>query len=328
MRFAHPWFFLLLLFIIPLYLRGHTSGGRFRFSSLEIIKKIRTNSNFHPRQILLLLRILVLVFFVLAMARPQQGKKFTEISSEGVDVMLVLDTSGSMHALDFEREGKRVNRLAIIKEVVAKFIDKRTNDRMGLVVFGDDAFTQCPLTLDHGILLELLSKVEIGMAGESTAIGSAMGVGINRMKDLKAKSKVMILLTDGRNNAGQLPPDKAAEVAKTFDIKIYTIGVGTHGKAPFLTDTIFGQRYVYQDVDIDEDTLRTVATETNGKYYRATHTEELEQIYDEIDRLEKTEITSKTYTEYNELFGYFVLLGIFALLAEILLGQTILRKIP
>ncbi|HAZ12332.1 MAG: aerotolerance regulator BatA [Bdellovibrionales bacterium GWA2_49_15] len=328
MRFAHPWFFLLLLVIIPIYFRGHSTGGRFRFSSLDIIKKIKGNTRFHPRQILIWLRILVVIFFVLALARPQQGKKFTEISSEGVDIMLLLDTSGSMHALDFERDGKRINRLAIIKEVVAKFIDKRPNDRMGLVVFGDDAFTQCPLTLDHGILLELLSKVEIGMAGESTAIGSAMGVGANRMKDLKAKSKIMILLTDGRNNAGQLPPAKVSEVAKSLDLKIYTIGVGTHGKAPFLTDTIFGQRYVYQDVDIDEDTLKSIADETNGKYYRATQTAELEQIYDEIDRLEKTEITSKTYTEYNELFAYFVLLGIFILLAEIVLGQTILRKIP
>ncbi len=328
MRFAHPWFFLLLLVIIPLYLKGHTTGGRFRFSSLDIIKKIKTKTRFHPRQILFWLRILIIIFFVVAIARPQQGKKFTEISSEGVDIMLVLDTSGSMQALDFEREGKRVNRLAIVKEVVAKFIDKRPNDRMGLVVFGDDAFTQCPLTLDHGILLELLSRVEIGMAGESTAIGSAIGVGLNRMKDLKAKSKVMILLTDGRSNAGQLPPDKAAEVAQSLAVKIYTIGAGTHGKAPFLADTIFGQRYVYQDVDIDEDTLRLVANQTNGKYYRATHMQELEQIYDEIDRLEKTVITSKTYTEYNELFAYFVMAGLVILMAEIFLGQTILRKIP
>ncbi len=328
MRFAHPWFFLLLLTIIPVYWKARSTGGRFRFSSLEVIKNIKVTTRFHPRQLLLWLRILAIIFFVLALARPQQGKKFTETSSEGVDIMLLLDTSGSMQALDFEREGKRVNRLAIVKEVVAKFIDKRASDRMGLVVFGEDAYTQCPLTLDHGILVELLSKVEIGMAGDSTAIGSALGVGVNRMKDLKAKSKIMILLTDGRSNAGQLPPDKAAEIANSLGVKVYTIGVGTHGKAPFLADTLFGQRFVYQDVDLDEDTLRSIATATGGKYYRATQTEELEKIYDEIDRLEKTEIKSKTYTEYNELFGVFLLIGMFALVCEIVLGQTILRKIP
>ncbi|MFN8369194.1 MAG: VWA domain-containing protein [Bacteriovoracaceae bacterium] len=242
--------------------------------------------------------------------------------------MLLIDTSGSMQALDFERNGKRINRLEVVKDVMAKFIEKRSSDRMGLVVFGEDAYTQCPLTLDHGILLELLSKVEIGMAGDSTAIGSAIGIGVNRMKDLKAKSKVMILLTDGRSNAGQLPPDKAADLAKTFGIKIYTIGAGTRGKAPFLADTMFGQRYIYQDVDIDEDTLTKVAETTSGKYYRATQTEELEKIYGEIDRLEKSEIKAKTYTEYNELYVYFLMIGIFSLIFEIILSQTRLRKIP
>ncbi len=328
MRFAHPLFLFLLFTVIPVYLRGETTGGRLRFSSLKSLKSLKSSGGFHPRKFLMWLRIITLIFFVLALARPQQGKKFTEVASEGVDIMLLLDTSGSMQALDFERNGKRVNRLEIIKEVVAKFIDKRAADRMGLVVFGEDAYTQCPLTLDHGILLELLSKIEIGMAGDSTAIGSAIGVGVNRMKDLKAKSKVMILLTDGRSNAGQLPPDKAADLAKTFGVKIYTIGAGTRGKAPFLTDTIFGQRYVYQDVDIDEDTLQKVAETTGGKYYRATQTEELEKIYAEIDSLEKTEIKAKTYTEYNELYIYFLLIGIFSLLAEIVLSQTKLRKIP
>lgn len=328
MRFAHPWFLLLLLLIIPVYWQSKTTGGRFRFSSLNIIKDLKIHLRIHPRSLLIWLRIITIIFIVLALARPQQGKKFTEVASEGVDIMLLIDTSGSMQALDFERNGKRINRLEVVKDVVAKFIEKRSSDRMGLVVFGEDAYTQCPLTLDHGILLELLSKVEIGMAGDSTAIGSAIGIGVNRMKDLKAKSKVMILLTDGRSNAGQLPPDKAADLAKTFGIKIYTIGAGTRGKAPFLADTMFGQRYIYQDVDIDEDTLTKVAETTSGKYYRATQTEELEKIYGEIDRLEKSEIKAKTYTEYNELYVYFLMIGIFSLIFEIILSQTRLRKIP
>ena len=328
MRFANPAFLALIFLLVPLIYYGRHSGGRIRFSSIETLKKIGKKSSFHPRQILLVLRSLGLVALILAMARPQSGKTFSEISSEGVDIVLALDTSGSMAALDFELKGERVQRLDIVKKVVADFIDKRAADRMGIVVFGDDAYTQCPLTLDHGILVEFLKKIELGMAGQSTAIGSGIGISINRIKELKSKSKIIILLTDGRSNSGRISPVQAAELSKTFGIKIYTIGVGTRGPAPFLQQGIFGPTYQYQEVDLDEGTLQEVAHITGGKYYRATDTLELEKIYEEIDRLEKTEVKVKEYTEYNELFHFFVIVGLLFLLVEVVLGNTKLRKIP
>lgn len=327
-RFADPLYLVLFILIIPMIIFGRSSGGRFRFSSLAILKKVNSGFRFHPRMILLLLRILALTLFVLAIARPQSGKLFSEVASEGVDIVLALDTSGSMEALDFKLNDRPVDRLTIVKKVVSEFIDKRPSDRMGLVVFGEDAFTQCPLTLDHGILLDFLKKIEIGMAGNATAIGSAIGTSIKRIKDLKSKSKIVILLTDGRSNAGRVPPIKASELAATYGIKIYTIGVGTKGRAPFLTDTIFGKRYTYQEVDIDEDTLIKIAENTGAKYYRATATDELSAIYDEIDKLEKTEVKVKEYTEYYELFHWFLIPAILLLLLEIVLGHTRLRKIP
>ncbi|MCK5072263.1 MAG: VWA domain-containing protein [Bacteriovoracaceae bacterium] len=329
-RFAHPWYIFLLLLILPVvFFWGRSTGGRIRFSSLKILKDIGASTVFHPRQILLLLRVFVIVFFVLALARPQSGKKFTKITSEGIDIMLLLDTSGSMKAMDFELSGERVERLDIVKDVVEKFIRKRPNDRMGIIVFGDDAYTQCPLTLDHGIVIEFLKKLEIGMAGQATAIGSAIGVGVNRMKDIKAKSKIMILLTDGKNTAGRISPIKASEISESFNIKIYTIGVGTKGKAPFLVNhPFFGKKFMFQNIEFDEQTLMEIAKNTKARYFAANKTSELEKIYDDIDKLETTKIEAKEYTEYNEIFHYFLLIGVFLLLVEIILGNTILRKIP
>lgn len=330
MRFADPLVLILLFFVIPIFYFAKFSGGRFRFSSIESLKalKNRQNSFWHPRNLLLALRILAFASLVLGMARPQMGKKFSEVESEGVDIILAIDTSGSMKAMDFQLEGRPIDRLEVVKKVAADFVNKRPADRIGVVVFGEEAFTQCPLTLDHGIVLDFLKQIEIGMAGDGTAIGQGLGTSIKRIKDVKSKSKVVILLTDGRNNAGRISPVKAAELAKVYGIKVYTIGAGTHGKAPFLMDTFFGKRYVYQEVDIDEDTLKTIAHETNAKYFRATDTKELEKIYDEIDRLEKTEVKTKEYTEYNELFHWFVIPGLLLLLLEIILGNTLLRKIP
>jgi len=269
-----------------------------------------------------------MALFILALARPQSGIKSTEISTEGVDIMLCLDTSGSMQALDFKESGNRVPRLQVVKRVVNDFIKGRKNDRIGMVVFGQEAFTQCPLTLDYGVLLSFLEKVEIGMAGDSTAIGSALAVCVKRLKDLQSKSKVIILLTDGRHNAGSVTPLTAADIAKSFNIKIYTIGVGTEGEAPFLVDSFFGKQYVYQKVDLDEDTLKDVANRTAGKYFRATNTEALENIYRQIDAMEKTEVKLKEYMEYEELFVWFLVPGLVLLLLEILLANTRLRTIP
>ena len=328
-EFAEPEMLLLLPAILPFFLLKQRSGGRIRYSNIQAFKNLKSYRRlWHPRSFLTAFRLGALVLFVVAMARPQSGKVFSETNSEGVDILLALDTSGSMQALDFKLEGKRVNRLTVVKKVVTDFVKKRVRDRMGLVVFGKDAFVQCPLTLDHGILLEFMKEVKLGMAGDATDIGSAIGAGVNRMKDLKSKSKVLILLTDGRSTVSQIPAIKAAEIAKSFGIKVYTIGVGTNGKAPVLVNTIFGQQYVYQEVDIDEDTLRQVAKITEAKYFRATDTKKLEEIYTQIDNLETTKVKVKQYTEYNEIFHLALLPGLLLLLLEIGLGHTVLRKIP
>jgi Ca-activated chloride channel family protein len=278
--------------------------------------------------VLVLLRCLALVLLIIALARPQSGTKASEVLTEGIDIMLCLDTSGSMQALDFKWKNERHNRLEVVKKVVSDFIKGRTNDRIGMVVFGEEAFTQCPLTLDYGVLLNFLDQVEIGMAGDSTAVGSALGACVNRLKERKSKSKVIILLTDGRNNAGSINPQTAAEIAKTFDIKVYTVGVGTEGEVPFLVDTIFGKKYMYQRVELDEETLKEIAAITGGSYFKATNTEALEEIYKKIDKLEKTKVEVKEYMEYEELFGWFLLAGLLCILFEVILRNTRFRKIP
>ena len=299
-----------------------------RFSSLDNLKRLKKSTSIFLRYILLVLRCLAIALFVMALARPQSGTKASEVLTEGIDIVLCLDTSGSMQALDFKWKNERQNRLQVVKKVVSDFIKGRKNDRIGMVVFGEEAFTQCPLTLDYGVLLSFLDQVEIGMAGDSTAIGSALGTCIKRLKELKSKSKVVILLTDGRNNAGRVSPETAAEIAKTFNIKTYTIGVGTEGEVPFLVDTIFGKKYVYQRVDLDEDTLKEIANITRGKYFKATNTKALEEIYNQIDNLEKTKVEVKEYMEYEELFGWFLLPGLACIMLEIILANTRFRKIP
>ena len=271
---------------------------------------------------------MALALLILALAEPQEGRKRKEILSAGVDIVLAIDTSGSMQALDFMKDGNRINRLEVVKDVVSGFIKNRENDRMGMVVFGGEAFTQCPLTLDHDILLAFLKNLKIGVAGDSTAIGLAIGIAVKRLKDLQSKSKVIILLTDGRNNAGNLSPLQAAEIGKTYGIKIYTIGVGTRGKAPFLVDSIFGKQYIYQDVEIDEKTLKEIAKKTDARYFRATDTESLKTIYEQIDRLEKSEIKVLDRSEYRELYRYFLIPGFFLALLEIILTNTRLRRVP
>jgi len=299
-----------------------------RFSTLNNLKKLKKSTSITLRYILLVLRCLAISLLVVALARPQSGTKASEVLTEGIDIILCLDTSGSMQALDFKWGNERQNRLQVVKKVVSDFIKGRKNDRIGMVVFGEEAFTQCPLTLDYGVLLSFLDQVEIGMAGDSTAIGSALGTCVKRLKELKSKSKVIILLTDGRNNAGSVSPETAAEIAKTFTIKTYTIGVGTEGEVPFLVDTIFGKKYVYQRVDLDEDTLEEIARITGGKYFKATDTKALEEIYDQIDTLEKTKVEVKEYMEYEELFGWFLFPGLACTLLEIILAHTRFRKIP
>jgi Ca-activated chloride channel family protein len=265
---------------------------------------------------------------VIALARPQAGQKETEILTEGIDIVLCLDTSGSMRALDFEREGRRTDRLEVVREVVKAFIQKRQNDRIGMVVFGEQAFTQCPLTMDYGVLLSFLDRIEIGMAGDSTAVGSALATGVKRLKEVPGKSKVVILVTDGRNNAGRIAPETAAEIARTYEVKVYTIGVGVEGDSPFLMETLFGKRYVYQKVDLDEETLKHIADVTGGAYFRAEDTASLEKIYEQIDEMERTEAKVKEYMEYEELFAQFAFPGLLLILTGFVLENTRFRKIP
>ncbi len=331
MIFHDPLLLVLVIVVPPLvyfYFRRRDTSYVV-FPSIATLKRLKPSFFQRYRHIVIILRSAAIVLFVIALARPQYGNKQTKIKTEGIDIVLAVDVSGSMLAEDFELGGKRYNRLYVIKQVVKDFIRKRTNDRIGLVVFAGRAYTQCPMTLDYGMLLQLLEKVEIGMVEDGTAIGSAIGSSVDRLKDTKAKSKVIILLTDGRNNAGEIDPFTAAEIARTFGIKIYTIGAGTKGLAPFPAVDLFGNRVMKQvKIDIDDDALREIAKITDGRYYRATDTESLKEIYDQIDKLEKTESEATQYTEYNELFHYFLLPAFGLLLFELGLTKTKLRKIP
>lgn len=276
----------------------------------------------------MIMRGCILALLVLTAARPQLYNVSRDVRSPGVDIMLCLDTSGSMEALDFKLGDEPVTRLTAVKKVVSDFIKKRETDRIGLVVFGDEAFTQSPLTIDKGLLLGLVEKMEIGMAGDRTAIGSAVAIGGKRLKDLKAKSKILIVLTDGRSNAGEIPPLAAAEAVRAMGVKIYTIGVGGKGPAPFRVKTPFGTRLVHQQVDLDEETLKKVAETGEGKYFRAADSRELSKIYDMIDRAEKTDVKVKEFFHFKELYAWLLVPALLLFGLEILLNTWILRVIP
>jgi len=328
-RFQDPlWFLLLGLIPWLVYLCWKNPGGTFHYSSLSTLKALRPRRVDFLAAIPIILRCLAVALLVVSLARPQEGRKSTEILSAGVDIILAIDTSGSMRALDLEKDDKQVDRLTVVKDVVREFIGTREFDRMGMVVFGQEAFTQCPLTLDHDVLDTFLERLKIGVAGDSTAIGSAIGIAVKRLKDLKSKSKVIILLTDGRNNTGTITPFQAAEIAQTFGIKIYTVGVGTRGQAPFLVDSLFGQKIIYQDVELDEATLIKIADMTDGKYFRATDADSLKKIYREINQLEKSEVKWIDHSEYKELFLFFLIPAMVLVFLELVLAETRLRRVP
>ncbi len=296
-----------------------------KYSDIRIVKRAGRTSRQRLRVLLPTLRIAAIALFVVAFARPRSGTEVTDVNSEGIDIMMVLDVSSSMLAEDF----KPNNRLYVAKEELKRFVTKRKNDRIGLVVFARHAFTQCPLTVDYGVLLNFVDQVDIGTVDDGTAIGMAIATGVNRLRESTAKSKVMILLTDGDNNAGEIDPITAANLAQAMDIKIYTIGVGVPGNAMFpYQDPIFGKRYVYQPVRIDEESLREIASRTGGRYYRARSGEELDQIYSTIDELEKTEIKISAHIQYKELFQYFAYAGLLLLTLELILANTYFRKLP
>ena len=304
-----PFFFLLIPLaagIIFYSLRRVRPSG-IRFSSEKFLTIGRPTFKALCSRYVWVLRLLVFVFFALALARFRLPVEESKIQTEGIDIILALDTSTSMLAEDFTLHGKRANRLDVVKDVVESFIRGRKNDRIGIVAFAARAYTASPLTLDYGWLLENLKRVKIGMIEDGTAIGSGLSVALKRLENTKAKSKIVILLTDGINNAGKISPSLAAEAAKALKVKVYTIGAGTKGMAPYPMKDFFGNT-VYQPVkvEIDEDALINIATKTGGKYFRATDTRSLKEIYAEIDRMEKSLIEEKGYMEYRELFPIFL----------------------
>jgi Ca-activated chloride channel family protein len=328
-RFAHPLVLFLLAAAAGLVIFAvRRKPAAVTYSIASAVGRIAGTKARLKGRLPLMLRCLCLALLVLAAARPQLYSVSRDVKSPGVDIVLVLDTSGSMQALDFQLDERPVSRLTAVKKVVSDFIRKRETDRIGLVVFGAEAFTQSPLTVDKGLLLGLVEKMQIGMAGDRTAIGSAIAIGAKRLKDLEAKSKILILLTDGRHNAGDITPREAAGAAAALGVKIYSIGVGGKGPAPFAVQTPFGARVIHQDVDLDEETLREVADVGKGRYFRAADTKGLSEIYDMIDREEKTEAVVKEFFHFRELYLFFLIPALLLLCLEVFLNATISRIIP
>ncbi|MCB4792002.1 MAG: VWA domain-containing protein [Elusimicrobia bacterium] len=331
MRFASP-LFLLLLITIPLiaweeYKRRKNRTSSLLFSDALLLGQINPSPKVKLQFLPVYLRYIVFIFLILALARPQAGQKTEEVFNQGIDIMLVLDTSSSMQAIDFEPD----NRLVAAKNVAKDFVLGRKYDRIGIVVFSGLAYTQCPLTIDHDSVLNFLDQVEIGMTQlDGTAIGSAIATAAIRLKGSPGKSRVMILLTDGRNNMGEIDPVTAAQAAAASDIKIYTIGSGKPGGALYpVDDPLFGKRYVkIPEQELDESTLLKIAEASNGRYFRATDTKSLSHIFKQIDQMEKTEIKSIKYINYTELFLYFLWPAIVLLGFELFLSYTWLRKVP
>lgn len=328
-HFANPW----ALAAIPLFfglmihaLRRHRKNRpRIRFSSIEMIRAARPPKRTWARHLTTVIRFAAMALLLVALARPQSGARGFRVDTEGVDILVALDVSSSMKAIDL----KPNNRLEAAKLVAAEFIRGRSNDRIGLVVFAAVSFIQSPLTLDYDVLLSLLDEIHIGLVEDGTAIGMAMVNCVNRLKDSEAKSKVAILLTDGVSNTGKIDPATAAQVAKTMGIRFYTIGVGKRGEALYpVDDPVFGRRLVKQKTEIDEETLYEIADETGGKYFRATDTEALRGIFAEIGELEKTKITSNEYVNYTDLYRWFLIPGALLVLVEALASATILRRFP
>jgi len=325
--FAQP-AFLYLLLIIPLmivwyWFRHNERNADIKLSSTEGFsddKKTYKQILIHG---LFALRLLAVGALIVALARPQSSRSSQDVNIEGIDIVMALDLSGTMLAEDF-----KPNRLEAAKDVASKFIDGRQNDRIGLVVFSGKSFTQCPLTIDHAVLKNLFKGLKNGMIEDGTAIGNGLATAISRIKDSKAVSKVIILLTDGINNMGEVDPLTAAEIAKIYGIRIYTVGVGTYGEAPYPFQTPFGIQYQNIKVEIDENLLKQISKETNGKYFRATDNKKLAEIYAEIDKLEKSKIDVLMHSHKKEEFFPWALLAGFLLILEIALRNTLFRTIP
>ena len=332
MTFAHP-YLLLLLLLLPLaaWLKGRRGAPpAFVYSSVQLVRAMQNITRSRAGGFLGSLRWLVLAVFIVALAQPRLTKSTTELKASGIDIVAALDLSGSMISEDFVVKSERVNRVNMAKSVLKDFIDRRPNDRIGLVVFAVQAFIAAPLTLDHDYLQANLARLDIGtINSDSTAIGDALATALNQLRAIKSKSKIIILATDGQNNSGKIEPLTAADAAAALGVKIYTVGIGQQGQAPMPARDVFGRKvYQMMPVDVDERTLQAIADKTGGKYYRADNAEKFRQIYAEIDRLEKTEATINKYTQFKELFPWVVAGGLVILLLELALGQTVLRRLP
>ena len=338
LTFAHPWLLLLLL-AIPLlaYLRGKRGpAAALTFSSTETLRAIGKQSAARAGKILRTLLLATLAIFVVAIARPQLGKSLTQVEASGIDIMLVLDVSGSMLTKDFTIGGEEATRVDAIREVTRKFIQSRPNDRIGIIAFGGRPYVVSPMTLDHDWLLQNLDRIRIGLVEDGTAIGSAMASAANRLNDKHSKSRAIVLLTDGENNAGKITPNTAAEAVKALKIHFYAIGAGTNGMAPVpvftqqgpLTDMAGNILYQRGHVEFNEAGLKEVAKIADGQFYRATDTKSLEQIYQDIDKMEKSTVSVKKYQQYRDLFPICIMSACGLLLGQILLSQTIWKKLP
>jgi Ca-activated chloride channel family protein len=327
-RFADPQYLLLLLAVPFLgywefWKRADKIAG-IRYSDVRTLERSDVGRTARYRHMLPVLRMLALAALVVAFARPQSGVTGENVVTEGIDIVLAVDISSSMLAEDIEP-----NRIEAAKQVAADFVRGRRNDRIGLVVFAGEAFTQVPLTLDYDVVATVLGELQVGMIEDGTAIGMGLATAVKRLRDSDAQSKVIVLLTDGRNNRGEIDPLTAAQMAQALGVKVYSIGAGTRGVARVpVDDPMFGRRYASMRVDIDEPTLEQAAALTGGQYYRATDRASLENIYREIDELETTEIEVQHFTRYGELFHFPLIAGLVLVVLETALGNTVLRKIP
>ncbi|MBQ1952384.1 MAG: VWA domain-containing protein [Alistipes sp.] len=328
MHFHSPYYLWLLLVLVPIvgsYVwRTLQGSAAIQFSSVKGLLKAPRTWRYYLRHLPFAMRAVAFALLIVALARPQDVERLSHTDTEGIDIMLSIDVSGSMLARDFKPD-----RLTAAKEVAGAFVADRYGDRIGLVAFAGEAFTQSPLTTDQGTLQTLLSRIRSGLIEDGTAIGNGLATAINRLRESEAKSKVIILLTDGVNNRGEIAPMTAAEIAKAQGIRVYTIGVGTEGMAPYPALDMFGQMtFVQQKVEIDEKTLSAIATQTGGRYFRATDKEKLKAIYDEINELEKSKVEISERVIYHELFLSWVLAALALLVAEFLLSTLLLKRIP
>ncbi len=326
-NYAYPQYFWLLallpLLVLWYWYKEKKSRPAMVFSTTSSFEKYKPSAKVYFRHLLLLCRLVCLFFLIVALARPQTSSKEQSINSEGIDIILSMDISTSMLAEDL-----RPNRVEASKKVAEDFVASRPQDRIGLVVFAGESFTQCPLTTDHSVLKNLFGSIKSGQIKDGTALGEGLATAVNRIKDSKAKSKVIILLTDGVNNSGAIAPLTAADIAETFKVRVYTIGVGTHGVAPYPFQTPYGTQYQNVPVDIDEVTMKAIAQKTGGKYFRATNNKKLKAIYTEIDKLEKTKIEVTEFRKYSEEYLAYALIAGLALILELLLRYTLLRSLP